>query len=53
MDEEEEESSGMDDLEIPDEPYSLDELEQMNDSNATIDEDSKNWELSTELGRGF
>jgi len=43
----------VDDFEMEDESFTLDELEQMNDSNETLDEDfneSKNEEYSSELG---
>ena len=55
MDEEEDDdSSEVDDFEMKDESYTLDELEQMEDSNETLDEDfneSKNEEYSSELGK--
>ena len=51
--EEDDDSSEVDDFEMKDESFTLDELEQMNDSNETLDEDfneSKNEEYSSELG---
>ena len=52
--EEDDDSSEVDDFEMKDESYTLDELEQMDDSNETLDEDfneSKNEEYSSELGK--
>ncbi|XP_023338639.1 uncharacterized protein LOC111709244 [Eurytemora carolleeae] len=39
--EEDDDSSEVDDFEMKDESFTLDELEQMNDSNETLDEDFK------------